>query len=95
GSHFCSRSGTYILQWRIPEVSGQHNTTFDFSINTHKCKLMYYHELLDSANFRGSVASLESCRSSFSSIAPPSHPGTPSTLVRSKMGPKANHLPNS
>ncbi|KJH42177.1 CRAL/TRIO domain protein [Dictyocaulus viviparus] len=133
GSHFCSRSGTYILQWRIPEISGQHNTTFDFSIGTHKCRLMYYHELLNSADFRkggsnflniskscrcclqykkvskeakshwlvfcqfihnfdsllsrwemfnisqtvGSVASLESCRSSFSSIAPPSQPGTP------------------
>ncbi|KIH48601.1 hypothetical protein ANCDUO_21328, partial [Ancylostoma duodenale] len=51
GSHFCSRSGTYILQWRIPEIPGQHNTTFDFSIGSHKCKLMYYYELLDSADF--------------------------------------------
>uniref|UniRef100_A0A0K0DP65 CRAL-TRIO domain-containing protein n=1 Tax=Angiostrongylus cantonensis TaxID=6313 RepID=A0A0K0DP65_ANGCA len=56
GSHFCSRSGTYILQWRIPEViPGQHNTTFDFSISSHKCKLMYYHEILDSADFRYSL----------------------------------------
>uniref|UniRef100_A0A1I7WWZ2 PRELI/MSF1 domain-containing protein n=1 Tax=Heterorhabditis bacteriophora TaxID=37862 RepID=A0A1I7WWZ2_HETBA len=47
GSHFCSRSGTYILQWRIPE----HTSTFDFSIGSHKCKLMYYHEVLDSADF--------------------------------------------
>ncbi|KAE9413792.1 hypothetical protein Angca_007018, partial [Angiostrongylus cantonensis] len=85
GSHFCSRSGTYILQWRIPEIPGQHNTTFDFSISSHKCKLMYYHEILDSADFRGSVASLASCRSSFSSIAPPSQPGTPCTLARNKV----------
>lgn len=35
----------------------------------HKCKLMYYHELLNSDDFKGSVASLESCRSSFSSLA--------------------------
>ncbi|ETN68996.1 hypothetical protein RB195_025957 [Necator americanus] len=88
GSHFCSRSGTYILQWRTPEIPGQHNSTFDFSIGSHKCKLMYYHELLDSADFRGSVASLESCRSSFSSIAPPSNPGTPSSLARNKVNPK-------
>lgn len=35
----------------------------------HKCRLMVYHEVLNSADFRGSVASLESCRSSFNSLA--------------------------
>ncbi|CAJ0947130.1 unnamed protein product, partial [Mesorhabditis belari] len=80
GSHYCSKSGTYILQWRIPQVPIEHNSSFDFSLSGPKCKLMYYHEVLDSADFRGSVASLESCRSSFSSIAPPhSAPPTPAT----------------
>ncbi|KAF7627312.1 hypothetical protein Mgra_00009405, partial [Meloidogyne graminicola] len=36
---------------------------------THKCRLMVYYELLNSKDFRGSVASLESCRSSFNSLA--------------------------
>ncbi|KAL7070356.1 hypothetical protein ACQ4LE_010254 [Meloidogyne hapla] len=36
---------------------------------THKCRLMVYYELLNSKDFKGSVASLESCRSSFNSLA--------------------------
>ncbi|PIC39092.1 hypothetical protein B9Z55_010895 [Caenorhabditis nigoni] len=78
GSHYCSRAGTYIMQWRVPETTAGHSSTFDFG--SHKCRLIYYYEILNSENFRGSVASLESCRSSsFSSIAPPTPPtpGTP------------------
>ncbi|CAG9533467.1 unnamed protein product [Cercopithifilaria johnstoni] len=67
GSHYCPRVGYYILQWRHLETV--QNQSFDFSLSGHKCKIMYYHELLDSLDFRGSVASLESCRSSFSSLA--------------------------
>ncbi|KAK0397280.1 hypothetical protein QR680_002063 [Steinernema hermaphroditum] len=77
GSHYCSKKGTYIMQWRHPEVSSGQHQSFDFSLSGHKCKLIYYHELLDSANFRGSVASLESCRSSFSSLAAGTPTGTP------------------
>ncbi|KAI6235202.1 SEC14-like protein 1 family protein [Aphelenchoides besseyi] len=71
GSHYCALPGTYILQWRICDQSAasQHHSSFDFSLMGPKCKVMYYFELLDSNNFRGSVASLESCRSSFSSLA--------------------------
>uniref|UniRef100_A0A915D8G2 CRAL-TRIO domain-containing protein n=1 Tax=Ditylenchus dipsaci TaxID=166011 RepID=A0A915D8G2_9BILA len=69
GSHFCTSSGTYIMQWRSPEASTGHHQSFDFSNLSHKCKLMYYFELLNSADFRGSVASLQSCRSSFGSLA--------------------------
>ncbi|VDL74672.1 unnamed protein product [Nippostrongylus brasiliensis] len=65
GSHFCSRSGTYILQWRIPEIPGQHNSAFDFSIGSHKCKLMYYHELLDSADFRLRLSGIVGVMSQF------------------------------
>ncbi|VDK47223.1 unnamed protein product [Anisakis simplex] len=50
GSHYCSRAGTYILQWRHPEPTP--NQSFDFSLSHHKCKIMYYYELLDSADFR-------------------------------------------
>jgi hypothetical protein len=55
GSHYCSMKGTYILQWRVidqPSSSNQHHTSFDFSLTGPKCKIMHYHELLDSVNFR-------------------------------------------
>ncbi|CAJ0564051.1 unnamed protein product, partial [Mesorhabditis spiculigera] len=78
GSHCCAKSGTYILQWRVPQAQAEPHSSFDFSLTGPKCKLMYYHEVLDSKDFRGSMASLESCRSSFSSIAQPaSSPSTP------------------
>uniref|UniRef100_A0A0K0ESX1 Col_cuticle_N domain-containing protein n=1 Tax=Strongyloides stercoralis TaxID=6248 RepID=A0A0K0ESX1_STRER len=64
GSHYCSQSGTYILQWRHQEPPNNQHYSFDFSLSGHKCKLMYYSELLNSTDFRGSVASLESCHSS-------------------------------
>ncbi len=51
GSHFCSAPGTYILQWKYADVVAHHQS-FDFSLPGHKCKLIYYHELLDSAEFR-------------------------------------------
>ncbi|VDD87376.1 unnamed protein product [Enterobius vermicularis] len=84
GSHYCSKVGTYILQWRYPEPSN--NQSFDFSLSHHKCKLMYYYELLDSAGFKGSVASLESCRSSFSSLAAAAS-SNPNTPITSKKNP--------
>ncbi|GMR61033.1 hypothetical protein PMAYCL1PPCAC_31228 [Pristionchus mayeri] len=82
GSHFCTKEGSYILQWKVPDVSVSASTTFDFSI--HRGKIMYYTETLDSADFRGSVASLESCRSSFSSMAIVSQPSTPASVPRQK-----------
>ncbi|CAD6190431.1 unnamed protein product [Caenorhabditis auriculariae] len=73
GSHYCSRAGTYILQWRVPETTLLNSSAFDFG--SHKCRFMYYYEILNSADFRGSVASLETFRSSsFSSIAAPPSP---------------------
>ncbi|KAI6240133.1 SEC14-like protein 1 family protein [Aphelenchoides fujianensis] len=72
GSHYCALVGTYILQWRIcdqPASAQHHTSSFDFSLTGPKAKVMYYHEVLEAASFRGSVASLESCRSSFSSLA--------------------------
>lgn len=53
GSHYCAQPGTYILQWKATEPPTQpQHTAFDFSLSGPKCKFMYYHELLDSANFR-------------------------------------------
>ncbi|CAI4229371.1 unnamed protein product [Auanema sp. JU1783] len=82
GSHYCSKLGTYILQWKLNDQGRDthhhnHSTSIDFGLGNHKCRIMYYYEILDSQDFRGSVASLESSRSSFSSIAPPSAPPTP------------------
>lgn len=50
GSHYCSRAGTYIMQWRVPDTAGGHSSTFDFG--SHKCKFIYYYEILNSENFR-------------------------------------------
>ncbi|VDN04664.1 unnamed protein product [Thelazia callipaeda] len=50
GSHYCSQIGYYILQWR--HLDPTPNQSFDFSISGHKCKLMYYYELLDSLDFK-------------------------------------------
>lgn len=50
GSHYCPQKGYYILQWRHQEPAL--NQSFDFSLSGHKCKIMYYHELLDSFNFK-------------------------------------------
>lgn len=86
GSHYCSMTGTYILQWKICDIlphvirNNDLNNSYITStsalpnyelINTgiHKCKFMYYHELLNSDDFKGSVASLESYSSSFNSLA--------------------------
>ncbi|VDM12239.1 unnamed protein product [Wuchereria bancrofti] len=50
GSHYCPQAGFYILQWR--HLESVQNQSFDFSLSGHKCKIMYYHELLDSLDFR-------------------------------------------
>uniref|UniRef100_A0AC35U640 CRAL-TRIO domain-containing protein n=1 Tax=Rhabditophanes sp. KR3021 TaxID=114890 RepID=A0AC35U640_9BILA len=52
GSHYCCKSGTYIMQWRHQEPVSSHHTSFDFSLSGHKCRLMYYSELLNSTDFR-------------------------------------------
>jgi len=87
GSHYCSMPGTYILQWRHTEPVPNHQPSFDFSLSSHKAKLLLYYELLDAAGFHGSVASLESCRSSFSSLAAAannqiSSPNTPLSIKK-------------
>jgi len=73
GSHVCRKSGFYILQWKLHYSVNQSDSFITDVLNdiTHptKAKLIYYHELLPSNNFRGSMTSLESCQSAFSSLS--------------------------
>lgn len=52
GSHYCSMSGTYILQWRCTDSTLNHQPAFDFSLSSHKAKILLYYELLDAAGFQ-------------------------------------------
>lgn len=73
GSHVCRKAGYYILQWRLNATSPADSsfiTDVLYDVTHHpKAKLIYYHELLPSNNFRGSMTSLESCQSAFSSLS--------------------------
>ncbi|KAK3091561.1 hypothetical protein FSP39_020820 [Pinctada imbricata] len=66
GSHVVSESGSYILQWKYFDSA---KAGFDFTLATHKSKVMYYTELLKSEAFRGSMSSLQSCQSGLSSLS--------------------------
>ncbi|XP_053327747.1 SEC14-like protein 5 isoform X2 [Spea bombifrons] len=74
GSHVTRWPGFYILQWKIHSpASGSSMTRVDDVLaslqgSAHKCKLMYYFEVLASEDFRGSMSSLESC-SGFSQLS--------------------------
>ena len=70
GSHVTRDAGSYILQWRQQEVGG-HNSPLDIldTITAPKAQLMYYSEVLKSADYRGSMSSLQSCQSGFSSLS--------------------------
>jgi len=64
GSHVTSVAGSYILQWKQFE-----STKASFEFTSHKSRVMYYTELLQSEVFRGSMTSLQSCTSGFSSLS--------------------------
>lgn len=66
GSHVTSQSGSYILQWKYFDSA---KASFDFPLSSHKSKVMYCTELLPSEAFRGSMSSLQSCQSGFSSLS--------------------------
>ncbi|KAG8192935.1 hypothetical protein JTE90_028059 [Oedothorax gibbosus] len=61
GSHVTRGEGTYILQWK--HVETVHHHSFDFPLSTHKSKVMYYHEVLKSQDYKGSMSSLQSSHS--------------------------------
>ncbi|RXG68913.1 SEC14-like protein 1 [Armadillidium vulgare] len=73
GSHVTSNMGTHILQWKYYEAphSMQHNSALDLidSITSHKAKVMYCYETLRSADYKGSMTSLQSCQSGFSHLS--------------------------
>ncbi|RMC17892.1 hypothetical protein DUI87_05561 [Hirundo rustica rustica] len=77
GSHVTRWPGFYILQWRmhgplpcssssLPRVD---DVLASLQGSGHKCKLIYYYEVLASKDFRGSMSSLESCNSGFSQLS--------------------------
>uniref|UniRef100_A0A5S6QP25 CRAL-TRIO domain-containing protein n=1 Tax=Trichuris muris TaxID=70415 RepID=A0A5S6QP25_TRIMR len=69
GSHVCAKKGTYILQWKSTEVPSPGQLSFDFPLPlSNKCKVVYHYELLSSESYNDLLVSLESCRSSFSSL---------------------------
>ncbi|XP_075035257.1 SEC14-like protein 5 [Mixophyes fleayi] len=74
GSHVTRWPGFYILQWKMnSSSSGSSIARVDDVLaslqgTSHKCKVMYYFEVLASEDFRGSMSSLESC-SGFSQLS--------------------------
>lgn len=66
GSIVTNQAGSYILQWKYFDSS---KAAFDFPLATHKSKVMYHTDLLKSEAFRGSMTSLQSCQSGFSSLS--------------------------
>ncbi|XP_072298626.1 SEC14-like protein 1 [Eucyclogobius newberryi] len=77
GSHVTRWPGFYILQWRfhsppactasaLPRVD---DVLASLQVSTHKCKIMYYTEVLASHDFRGSMTSLASSHSGFSQLS--------------------------
>ncbi|XP_072029459.1 SEC14-like protein 1 [Amphiura filiformis] len=80
GSHVCQVPGYYILQWKYYSAHNSLTSVGKGSVvkphhmqsHTHhhiKSKVMFYHEVLSSADFRGSMTSLQSCQSGFSSLS--------------------------
>jgi len=73
GSHVTQSVGTYILQWSYFDrvsLSGQSPDMWDnLTHPQHKAKLMFYYEVLNSLDYMGSMTSLQSTQSGFSSIS--------------------------
>merc|ERR1719412_2389360 len=73
GSHVTQTVGSYILQWSYFDrvsLSGQSPDMWDnLTHPQHKAKLMYYCEVLNSLDYRGSMTSLQSTQSGFSCIS--------------------------
>ncbi|XP_072550070.1 SEC14-like protein 1 [Salminus brasiliensis] len=72
GSHVTRWPGFYILQWRFhntPTNTRVDDVLASLQVSSHKCKVMYYTEVLHSADFRGSMTSLASSHSGFSQLS--------------------------
>ncbi|KAG8507464.1 SEC14-like protein 1 [Galemys pyrenaicus] len=77
GSHVTRWPGFYILQWRFHSTPACAATSLprvddvlaSLQVSSHKCKVMYYTEVIGSEDFRGSMSSLESSHSGFSQLS--------------------------
>ncbi|KAI7803939.1 putative SEC14-like protein 1 [Triplophysa rosa] len=77
GSHVTRWPGFYILQWRFHSTPTNSSTSLprvddvlaSLQVSSHKCKVMYFTEVLQSTDFRGSMSSLESSNSGFSLLS--------------------------
>ncbi|RVE69307.1 hypothetical protein OJAV_G00076550 [Oryzias javanicus] len=77
GSHITRWPGFYILQWRFHSSTAGAASSLQrvddvlasLQVSSHKCRIMYYTEVLASNDFRGSLSSLESCQSGFSQLS--------------------------
>lgn len=77
GSHVTRWSGFYILQWRFYSTPSNSSSSLprvddvlaSLQVSSHKCKVMYFTEVLQSTDFRGSMSSLESSNSGFSLLS--------------------------
>ncbi|XP_029015489.1 SEC14-like protein 1 isoform X2 [Betta splendens] len=77
GSHVTRWPGFYILQWRfhtsppctVSSMPRVDDVLASLQVSSHKCKIMFYTEVLSSHDFRGSMTSLESCHSGFSQLS--------------------------
>jgi len=71
GSHVTQFVGSYILQWSYYERGvGVGQDMWDTITHPqHKSKVMFYYEVLNSLDYKGSMTSLQSCQSGFSTIS--------------------------
>lgn len=66
GSHVMGYVGTYILQWKF--YCDHHIDLID-SLTSQRAQIMYFYEILCSADYRGSMTSLQSGHSGFSALS--------------------------
>jgi hypothetical protein len=74
GSHVTNTTGSYILQWSHFDRaalagSGGQDMWDTITQPQHKAKVMFYYEVLNSLDYRGSMTSLQSTQSGFSNIS--------------------------
>ncbi|XP_069608215.1 SEC14-like protein 1 [Ranitomeya imitator] len=77
GSHVTRWPGFYIMQWKFHSMPACATSSLprvddvlaSLQVSSHKCKVMYYTEIIGSEDFRGSMTSLESSHSGFSQLS--------------------------
>ncbi|XKL63866.1 hypothetical protein PGB90_006230 [Kerria lacca] len=74
GSHVAQWAAIYILQWKYSSNVGNQfshdgNSGDSTKSSSHKAQIMYFYEVLPSANYKGSMTSLQSTQSGFSAFS--------------------------